>query len=360
MTVAEATLGGIRSNIAHAPELALGPDLTDPGHVVIDFGDDGLTRGRAHPMIDPTLRMERIAREAADPTCGVLLLDLVLGHGAHPDPAGELADAVRSARALAHADGRALPVVVSLTGTDADPQDRRALRRAARRRRRLGLPVQRRRHPARARPPREPAMTPTTTPGDRPLRGLLETDPVVATAGVSLLADALRDQAVPVTETQWQPPMDGTETDLARVMGDPRRAAANALAFERMTTAEAVLVDVVPASEALGLERGTFLHAGPPLEWERASGPMRGALIGAVLFEGLADTAEDAEKPPRRRRVRPRALPPPRRGRARWPASSARRCGSTRCATTCTATTRGARSTRAWARCCATARTAPR
>jgi FdrA protein len=124
MTVAEATLGGIRSNIAHAPELALGPDLTDPGHVVIDFGDDGLTRGRAHPMIDPTLRMERIGREAADPTCGVLLLDLVLGHGAHPDPAGELADAVRSARDVARVDGRALPVVVSLTGTDADPQNR--------------------------------------------------------------------------------------------------------------------------------------------------------------------------------------------------------------------------------------------
>ena len=79
-------------------------------------------------------------------------------------------------------------------------------------------------------------------------------------------------------------------------MADPRRVAANALAFERMTTAEAVLVDVLPASEAVQLERGTFLHAGPPLEWERASGPMKGALIGAVLFEGLADTAEDAEK----------------------------------------------------------------
>jgi FdrA protein len=124
MTVAEATLGGIRSNIAHTPDLTLGPDLVDPGHVVIDFGDDGLTRGRAHPMIDPTLRLERIAREAVDPTCGVLLLDLVLGHGAHPDPAGELADAVRSARAAARAEGRALPVVVSLTGTDGDPQDR--------------------------------------------------------------------------------------------------------------------------------------------------------------------------------------------------------------------------------------------
>ena len=67
----------------------------------------------------------------------------------------------------------------------------------------------------------------TPTPIDRPLRGLLENDPVVVTAGVSLLADALRDQAVPVTETQWQPPMPGTEGDLARVMGDPRRVAAN-------------------------------------------------------------------------------------------------------------------------------------
>lgn len=124
MTVAEVELGGIRSNIAHDPSLSLGADLRAEGHVVIDFGDDGMTRGRAHPMIDPTLRMERIAAEAADPACGVLLLDLVLGHGAHPDPAGELADAVRAARATAHADGRALPVVVSLTGTDADPQGR--------------------------------------------------------------------------------------------------------------------------------------------------------------------------------------------------------------------------------------------
>ncbi len=124
MTVAEAELGGIRSNIAHDPSLDLGPDLRDDGHVVIDFGDDGMTRGRAHPMIDPTLRMERIAAEAADPTCGVLLLDLVLGHGAHADPADELADAIRSARERAHTDGRALPVVVSLTGTDADPQGR--------------------------------------------------------------------------------------------------------------------------------------------------------------------------------------------------------------------------------------------
>lgn len=112
----------IRSNIAHDPDRRIsGHDRSD-GHLVIDFGDDGMTQGRAHPMIDPSLRMERIAAEAADPTCGVLLLDLVLGHGAHPDPAGDLAEAIRSARADAHTAGRALPVVVSLTGTDADPQ----------------------------------------------------------------------------------------------------------------------------------------------------------------------------------------------------------------------------------------------
>jgi succinyl-CoA synthetase alpha subunit len=114
--------GGIRSNIPLSPELALGPDLRDDGHVVIDFGDDSLTRGRAHPMIDPSLRLERIAVEAADPSCGVLLLDLVLGYGAHPDPAGELAEAVRKARATAVSDGRSLPAVVSITGTEGDPQ----------------------------------------------------------------------------------------------------------------------------------------------------------------------------------------------------------------------------------------------
>ena len=59
-------------------------------------------------------------------------------------------------------------------------------------------------------------------------------------------------------------------------MADPRREAGQrAGAVARMLAAGAELVDVRPASEALGLERGTFLHAGPPLDWDRASGPMR-------------------------------------------------------------------------------------
>lgn len=315
MIVAAPVLGPIRSNIAHDDALLLTGDLRAPGHVVIDFGDDGLTRGRAHPMIDPSLRLERIAVEAADASCGVLLLDLVLGHGAHPDPAGELAAAIRSAKAVA---GRDLPVVVALVGTAADPQDRAAAERAlaeagasvflsnaAATRHALALlghAVPTDSAPA-ATPPAEGDhraesvhRSPATGSSSTGVGELLTSDPVVATSGVSLFADELRAQAVPVTEVRWEPVPEHGRAPLARVMADRRRAHANALALARMTAAEATLVDVVPAREALGLEAGTLLHAGPPITWERASGPMRGALIGAVLFEGLASSPEEAER----------------------------------------------------------------
>ena len=71
---------------------------TDAGHTFVDFGDDEYTTGRAHPMIDPTLRLEHLARAAADPATGVLLLDVVLGHGAEPDPAALLAPAIARRR----------------------------------------------------------------------------------------------------------------------------------------------------------------------------------------------------------------------------------------------------------------------
>jgi FdrA protein len=93
---------------------------------MIDFGDDRLTAGRPHPMIDQSLRLERIAREGADPQCAVLLLDVVLGYGAHPDPATELAPAVAAARDRAQRGGRDLAVVVSLVGSRSDPQGRDA------------------------------------------------------------------------------------------------------------------------------------------------------------------------------------------------------------------------------------------
>ena len=122
----------------------------------------------------------------------------------------------------------------------------------------------------------------------------LTTPAAVVTAGAELLADAVAAQAVTTHRVAWQPPA-GDPAALASVMADRRRHVANQQALARMLAAEAHLVDVRPAAEALGLERGQFLHAGPPVTWERASGPMRGALIGAMLLEGLADDPEQAE-----------------------------------------------------------------
>jgi FdrA protein len=89
---------------------------------MVDFGDYELTRGRPHPMIDNTLRLARLAEEAADPRTTVVLLDVVLGHGAHPDPSADLAPAIAAAREGAAADGRSLAVVVALIGSTGDPQ----------------------------------------------------------------------------------------------------------------------------------------------------------------------------------------------------------------------------------------------
>ncbi|NHC22753.1 DUF1116 domain-containing protein, partial [Nocardioides sp. IC4_145] len=116
----------------------------------------------------------------------------------------------------------------------------------------------------------------------------------VAAVGADMFAAAVEAQAVPVERVDWKPPMEGTVDDLATVAADPLRRDANALAVKRMLDVQAMLVGVAPASELLGLEKGQFLHAGPPIEWARASGPLRGALMGAAAFEGLVEDPEDA------------------------------------------------------------------
>ena len=91
-------------------------------NVAVDLGEEEFTVGRPHPMIDNDLRMRRILQEAADPSVAVIMLDVVIGYGAHPDPATELTEAIRKAKTLAKADGRELIFVASVTGTEQDPQ----------------------------------------------------------------------------------------------------------------------------------------------------------------------------------------------------------------------------------------------
>lgn len=122
MLIATASLGPIHSNIPLDPAHALDSTLSTQAHLMIDFGDDSLTAGRAHPMIDPTIRLEHLARLAADPQTSVILMDVVLGHGSEADPAAALGPAVRQAIGAAREAGRDLSVVMACVGTEADPQ----------------------------------------------------------------------------------------------------------------------------------------------------------------------------------------------------------------------------------------------
>jgi succinyl-CoA synthetase alpha subunit len=108
--------------------------LEDPwrsrGHALVDLGEDAFTVGRLHPMIDGALRNRRILEEARAAETALILLDVVLGYGANPDPAGELAPALVEAAHRAAEAGRRLKVACSVTGTRQDPQDRQKVEAA--------------------------------------------------------------------------------------------------------------------------------------------------------------------------------------------------------------------------------------
>ena len=113
-------------SLAGEAKLVLGASLgatSAKRHEIVDLGDDEYTVGRPHPMIDPRLRNEHLAAAAADPSTAVILLDVVLGYGSNPDPAGALAGAIQAARADAAREGRQFAVVASVCGTRSDPQD---------------------------------------------------------------------------------------------------------------------------------------------------------------------------------------------------------------------------------------------
>ena len=101
--------------------------LADPdqsrAHTLVDMGDEHYTLGKPHPMIDGTLRNQRILTESRDPEVAILFLDFILGYNASSDPVGELLDAIIQARETAAARGSHLTVVASICGTEDDLQD---------------------------------------------------------------------------------------------------------------------------------------------------------------------------------------------------------------------------------------------
>lgn len=120
------TLGTLYTNLSFAQASNLKDVYKSEKHTIIDFGEDEFTEGRLHPMIDPTLRNARIVEEAKDPETAVIMLDLVLGYNAHPDPAGSALEAIKKAQELAQGEGRNLLFVATVVGTEEDLQKRSA------------------------------------------------------------------------------------------------------------------------------------------------------------------------------------------------------------------------------------------
>jgi len=114
--------GGVHSNAPLDENLKLADSYKSEGHTLVDLGEEEFTAGRAHPMIDPTVRKLRLVDEAKDRSVAAIIMDVVLGYGSNRDPAGAMLSSIREAKAIARADGRELPILAHVCGTDQDPQ----------------------------------------------------------------------------------------------------------------------------------------------------------------------------------------------------------------------------------------------
>ena len=127
---------------------------------------------------------------------------------------------------------------------------------------------------------------------------ILKRGPAVLNLGIGAFAEAIRAAGGTVLDIDWRPPAGGSREagmELAAMMGHPRIEAANRGAFARFLAAEPAVSGIGSAIDVLpGMGARTILHAGPPVAWEEMCGPMRGAVLGAILFEGWADDLEGA------------------------------------------------------------------
>src|SRR5215469_11457425 len=127
--------------------------------------------------------------------------------------------------------------------------------------------------------------------------GLFHTPLHIINIGSDLFADPLAAQGAPLTKVAWQPAPGNIDAELSMLLGDERVDQANQEAVRRMVTARPRMVDVQPAHTVIpGMHKRLLLHAGPPITWDRMSGPLRGAIIGALLYEKKAADFASAEK----------------------------------------------------------------
>ncbi|MBO5570250.1 MAG: acyl-CoA synthetase FdrA [Clostridia bacterium] len=120
----------LRSNIAFGGAIPLDDPQKSEGHCLVDLGDEVFTRGRPHPVIDPSVMIDRLIADGTDPETAVILFDLLLGHGCHEDPVGVILDALKEIRSKSEAEGCHICIVCDLCGSDKEPQNYSAQKKA--------------------------------------------------------------------------------------------------------------------------------------------------------------------------------------------------------------------------------------
>jgi len=211
-------LPAVYSNVPLNKEFRLADSLASQAHTIIDLGEDEFTVGRLHPMMDNELRIRRLEMEANDPQVAVILLDVVLGYGAHPDPAGELTPVIARAKAKAKTAGRYLEVVAVVCGTDEDPQDLNAQMQQLKD---AGVVVETSnessvRYVGQLVRALDPEMSQIgTAPSEIVGLAVLKQPFAAINVGLESFKESLESQHAQVVQVDWRPPASGNEKLMA-------------------------------------------------------------------------------------------------------------------------------------------------
>ncbi|HOV06085.1 MAG TPA: acyl-CoA synthetase FdrA [Anaerolineaceae bacterium] len=217
--------------LANSPinkEFKLPDSFVSQENCIVDLGEDEFTVGRLHPMMDNELRIRRLYEEAKDPEVAVILLDVVIGYGSHPNPASEIAPAIAKCIAEAKEDGRHLEVVCVVTGTDEDPQN---LNSQIQQLKAAGALVDTSnefvcRYVGRLlRALAERDEPPVVVPGKPVDLDALKKPLAAINVGLESFAANLKDQGAPYVHVDWKPPAGGNEKlmNILQKMKAPRK-----------------------------------------------------------------------------------------------------------------------------------------
>ena len=228
-------LDAVYSNAPLISNYQLPSPTSSQSHTILDLGADEFTVGRLHPMLDNDLRIRRLKQEADDAQVAIILLDVVLGYGAHPDPASELAPAIAAARDHARRAGRNIEIVAVVIGTDEDPQGyssqmqrltdagarvetdhAAAVRYAGALARRLDQDAQTRANAGSVQARPEPAsLIDSSIPLTAPNSAAFQTPFAAINVGLESFYESLKQQSVPSIHVDWRPPAGGNEKLMA-------------------------------------------------------------------------------------------------------------------------------------------------